>query len=55
MPEESPEATLLDDPSGIERLLMVAAHPDDVDFGAAGSVAVWTGLGIRVVYSAGIL
>ncbi|HEY8692264.1 MAG TPA: PIG-L family deacetylase, partial [Chloroflexota bacterium] len=50
MPEESPDAALLDDPSGIERILMVAAHPDDIDFGAAGSVAVWTGLGLQVVY-----
>lgn len=33
-----------------ERILVVAAHPDDVDFGAAGSVAVWTGAGARVTY-----
>src|SRR5712692_7458696 len=50
MPEESSDAALLDDPSGVERILMVSAHPDDVDFGAAGSVAVWTGLGIEVAY-----
>ena len=30
---------------GIERILVVTAHPDDVDFGAAGSVAVWTDAG----------
>ena len=35
---------------GIERILVVTAHPDDVDFGAAGSVAVWTGAGIEVAY-----
>ncbi len=35
---------------GIERILMVTAHPDDVDFGAAGSVAVWTDAGVEVAY-----
>ncbi len=35
---------------GIERILIVTAHPDDVDFGAAGSVATWTAQGIDVVY-----
>jgi LmbE family N-acetylglucosaminyl deacetylase len=34
----------------IERALVVAAHPDDVDFGAAGTVAAWTGAGIAVTY-----
>lgn len=29
---------------------MVTAHPDDVDFGAAGTVAVWTAAGIKVSY-----
>jgi LmbE family N-acetylglucosaminyl deacetylase len=33
-----------------ERILMVTAHPDDVDFGAAGSVAVWTAAGAEVTY-----
>ena len=35
---------------GVERILVVTAHPDDVDFGAAGSVAQWTDAGIEVVY-----
>jgi LmbE family N-acetylglucosaminyl deacetylase len=35
---------------GIERILVVTAHPDDVDFGAAGSVGVWTGAGLEVAY-----
>jgi LmbE family N-acetylglucosaminyl deacetylase len=35
---------------GIERILVVTAHPDDVDFAAAGSVAVWTDAGIDVAY-----
>jgi LmbE family N-acetylglucosaminyl deacetylase len=30
--------------------LTVTAHPDDVDFGVAGSVAVWTAAGARVTY-----
>jgi LmbE family N-acetylglucosaminyl deacetylase len=34
----------------IERILVVTAHPDDVDFGCAGSVAVWTDAGIEVSY-----
>ncbi len=33
-----------------ERILVVTAHPDDVDFGAAGSVATWTARGIDVSY-----
>jgi len=35
---------------GIARILVVTAHPDDVDFGAAGSVALWTDAGIAVTY-----
>jgi LmbE family N-acetylglucosaminyl deacetylase len=34
----------------IERVLAVVAHPDDIDFGAAGSVAQWTRAGIEVSY-----
>jgi LmbE family N-acetylglucosaminyl deacetylase len=34
----------------VQRVLVVAAHPDDVDFGAAGSVAAWTDAGIDVAY-----
>lgn len=29
---------------------MVTAHPDDVDFGAAGTVAAWRSAGIEVAY-----
>jgi LmbE family N-acetylglucosaminyl deacetylase len=32
------------------RVLVVTAHPDDVDFGAAGTVAVWTDAGVEVSY-----
>src|SRR5947207_3359793 len=34
----------------IERILVVTAHPDDVDFGAAGSVGRWTDAAIEVAY-----
>ncbi len=34
----------------IERVLVVMAHPDDVDFGAAGTVANLTDAGVDVVY-----
>mgnify|MGYP002737705893 CR=1 FL=1 len=33
-----------------ERALVVTAHPDDVDFGAAGTVASWIAQGTRVTY-----
>jgi LmbE family N-acetylglucosaminyl deacetylase len=34
----------------IKRVLSIAAHPDDVDFGAAGTIAKWTDTGIEVSY-----
>lgn len=34
----------------ISRALVVTAHPDDVDFAAAGTVATWTDAGIEVTY-----
>jgi LmbE family N-acetylglucosaminyl deacetylase len=41
-------------PSGpaehVERALCVLAHPDDVDFGSAGTVASWTAAGTEVTY-----
>jgi LmbE family N-acetylglucosaminyl deacetylase len=40
---------VLDD-SAVGRILVIAAHPDDVDFGAAGTVAGWTDAGIEVIY-----
>lgn len=32
----------------IERALVIAAHPDDADFGAGGTIARWTASGIPV-------
>jgi LmbE family N-acetylglucosaminyl deacetylase len=42
-------AGVLDD-AGITRVLSITAHPDDVDFGAAGTIARWTDAGIEVIY-----
>jgi LmbE family N-acetylglucosaminyl deacetylase len=38
------------DDAEVARILVVAAHPDDVDFGLAGTVATWTDAGLEVVY-----
>ena len=38
------------DDSEIERVLVVTAHPDDCDFGAAGTIALWSEKGIKVSY-----
>lgn len=38
----------LDD--GLQRVLVVTAHPDDVDFGSGGTVATWTDAGLDVSY-----
>jgi LmbE family N-acetylglucosaminyl deacetylase len=38
------------DDADIARILSITAHPDDVDFGAAGTIATWTDAGIEVVY-----
>jgi LmbE family N-acetylglucosaminyl deacetylase len=34
----------------VERVLCVLAHPDDVDFSSAGTVATWTAAGTEVIY-----
>lgn len=34
----------------VRRVLAFAAHPDDIDFGAAGTVAAWTAAGAEVSY-----
>jgi LmbE family N-acetylglucosaminyl deacetylase len=38
------------DDSLVERALVITAHPDDVDFGAAGTVASWVESGVEVTY-----
>jgi LmbE family N-acetylglucosaminyl deacetylase len=44
MPEMAP------DTEGVERVLIVVAHPDDCDFGCAATTARWTDAGIEVSY-----
>ncbi len=34
----------------VERVLVVVAHPDDIDFGAAGTIATFTEAGLHVTY-----
>lgn len=34
----------------ISRILIVTAHPDDLDFGCSGSIALWVKKGIEVSY-----
>ncbi len=46
MPSDSENS---DDPD-THKILVITAHPDDVDFGAAGTVATWTDAGIEVCY-----
>jgi LmbE family N-acetylglucosaminyl deacetylase len=38
------------DPADVRRVLAIAAHPDDLDFGSAGAVAAWTDEGLDVSY-----
>jgi LmbE family N-acetylglucosaminyl deacetylase len=50
VPDTAEPMTVDDGSEDVARILVVTAHPDDVDFGAAGSVAVWTGRGVEVSY-----
>jgi LmbE family N-acetylglucosaminyl deacetylase len=42
-------ADVLDD-AEVARILAITAHPDDVDFAAAGTIARWTDAGTQVIY-----
>lgn len=49
--EEQPASLELVDPAaGVAKVLVIVAHPDDVDFGAGGTVARMTAAGVEVVY-----
>jgi LmbE family N-acetylglucosaminyl deacetylase len=37
-------------PEDFDRLVAVAAHPDDLEYGAASAIARWTGQGKQVAY-----
>ncbi len=38
------------DDTGVERVLVVMAHPDDIEHLAAGTIAAWTSNGVEVTY-----
>ena len=38
------------DAEQVARVLVITAHPDDVDFGAAGTISQWTDAGLEVSY-----
>ncbi|KAM9865176.1 1D-myo-inositol 2-acetamido-2-deoxy-alpha-D-glucopyranoside deacetylase [Leucobacter aridicollis] len=38
------------DPTGIQRVLCIVAHPDDMEYGGSAAVAEWTAQGIEVSY-----
>ena len=43
-------AVVVESVPDVRRVLVVVAHPDDVDFGAAGTVAAWVKAGVQVSY-----
>lgn len=38
------------DPDGVEVIVAFGAHPDDIDFGAAGSLSRWANQGVQIHY-----
>lgn len=55
-PEQSPEQEQLEplqhyDDSALGRVLAVAAHPDDMEYGGSAAVAAWTRRGVAVSYA----
>jgi LmbE family N-acetylglucosaminyl deacetylase len=50
-PDAAPPSLRVVDPAdGVSKVLVVTAHPDDVDFGAGGTVARLTDAGVEVIY-----
>ncbi|HSR23296.1 MAG TPA: PIG-L deacetylase family protein [Candidatus Eisenbacteria bacterium] len=47
---DPPQLQLLPLDVEVGRVLAVAAHPDDLEYGAAAAIAVWTEAGSEVVY-----
>ena len=50
VPEDTAALTLTSSGQPVERALVITAHPDDVDFGAGGTVALHTKAGVEVSY-----
>ncbi len=48
--KKAPTLSVYGADSEIRRALVVVAHPDDVDFGSAGTIATLTGQGVEVSY-----
>jgi LmbE family N-acetylglucosaminyl deacetylase len=46
----TPTTELLPFPDDWERALAIVAHPDDLEYGAAGAIAAWTAAGKEVAY-----
>jgi LmbE family N-acetylglucosaminyl deacetylase len=40
----------MDSTVDVRRVLVLTAHPDDVDWGSGGTVALWTAAGLQVTY-----
>lgn len=49
-PRPTPTVGSVADDELPRQVLVVTAHPDDVDFGAAGTIARWTAAGVEVAY-----
>lgn len=49
-PASAGQAVSIPGAGPVKRVLCFTAHPDDIDFGAAGTVAGWTDAGIEVSY-----
>ena len=47
---DAPSPDIWSPDDGVRRVLIVVAHPDDVDFGTAGTVAAFTKAGLEVTY-----
>ncbi len=47
---DAPTPAIWTPDDGVRRVLFVTAHPDDVDFGTAGTVAAFTAAGLEVTY-----
>jgi len=45
-----PDEQTVTEEQKVARVLVIAAHPDDADFGAAGTIAQWTDAGLDVNY-----